>query len=143
MNTTSSILEHKSNCVFTPEAIRCLLQIIAETSCSIVISSSWREPDQCKILPEVFALNGLAQAVTQMIGVTPSFPLWVGTTREDEVDCWLAEHQQIGPYAILDDIPCAGDHSARWVQTSMEIGLTRTECQKVISLLLGRGSRNT
>ncbi len=135
MNSTGSILQHKSNRIFTPEAIRCLRQIIAKTTCSIVISSSWREPEQWLIVPEVFTRNGLGQVLDLIIGTTPIFPSSIGATREDEVDYWLAAHRHSGPYAILDDIPCSGDHSTHWVQTSTETGLTGLECERTIKLL--------
>jgi hypothetical protein len=138
MNTTDSILRHQSNRIFTPESIRCLEKIVAETGCKIVISSTWREEEQWRILPEVFTRNGLAAALEQIIDRTPILPAEDGPTREDEIDCWLAESNYQGLYAILDDIPFDGEHAGRLVQTSTDDGLTENECRRAIDLLLGR-----
>ncbi len=136
MNTTDSILRHQSNHIFTPESIRCLEKIVAETGCKIVISSTWREEDQWKILPQVFTDNGLALMLDQIIDRTPILPAEDGATREDEIDCWLAEKNYVGSYAILDDIPFDGEHAGRLARTSTDTGLTAAECSRVINLLL-------
>lgn len=135
MNTTDSILRHRSNRVFTTEAVRCLRRIVTQTDCSIVVSSSWREPDQFKILPEVFRCNGLPDVLRCIIGTTPILPKEDGVTREDEIDCWLATEGHLGAYAILDDTAPSGTHRAHWVRTSIEIGLTEAECKVAIGFL--------
>jgi hypothetical protein len=135
MNTTDSILKHKSNRVFTGESISCLRTIVAQTGCSIVISSTWREDQQWKILPGVFSRNGLSAVLARIIDRTPVLPPGDGPTREDEIDCWLCANGYDGPYAILDDISFAGEHACRLVQTTTEKGLTRHECERVLAML--------
>lgn len=136
MNTTDSILRNKSNRIFTPESVTCLQKIVAETDCKVVISSTWREEEQWKILPQVFTDNGLASVLGRIIGRTPILPAEDGPTREDEIDCWLARGNYTGPYAILDDIPFDGEHAGRLARTSTDTGLTAAECSRVIDLLL-------
>jgi hypothetical protein len=136
MNTTDSIVRNKSNRIFTPESVRCLQKIVTETGCKIVISSTWREEDQWKILPQVFTDNGLASVLDRIIDRTPILPAEDGPTREDEIDCWLAAQDYAGPYAILDDIPFDGEHACRLVRTSTDTGLTATECRRAIDILL-------
>jgi hypothetical protein len=142
MNTTNSILRHKSNRVFTDESICCLQTIVAETGCSIVISSTWREDQQWKILPGVFSRNGLSGVLARIIDRTPILAPVDGPTREDEIDCWLSTNSYVGPYAILDDIAFTDEHVCRLVQTSTEKGLTKHECERVLAML-GRDWRSS
>lgn len=138
MNTTDSILRYKSNRVFTPESVQCLKKVIAKTACNIVISSTWREPKQWKILPEVFTENGLASALDRIIDRTPILPPDDHPTREDEIDYWLESNKFAGLYAVLDDIPFESEHADRLVRTSTDTGFTKAECIQVLELLLGR-----
>lgn len=140
MNTRGSIMEHKSNRVFTPKATQCLGRIAAETGCSLVISSTWREEGQRQLLPGAFRDNGLEDLVARIIGTTPILDLADNPTREDEIDCWLFENEYCGRFAILDDEAMEGELASRLVQTDPETGLTEKECEAVIALL---GRRQT
>lgn len=83
---------------FDPDAIGYLNDIIAVTNAKIVISSSWRfDKNIIKILKNVGVCGDI-------IGVTPSLEHIYGSLcRGKEIDAYLAKHNNIKNYVILDD----------------------------------------
>ena len=135
MNTTGSCSLHKSNEVFTPEAVRSLKRIVAETDCRIVISSTWRI-DKWDRLKPVLCANGLDGAADRIIGKTKVFDAAENSTREDEVDAWLFDNKCHARLAALDDDPFLHELRRWQVLTTAEHGLTGELADRAITLLL-------
>ena len=135
MNTTGSCSLHKSNEVFTPEAVRSLKRIVAETDCRIVISSTWRIEKWDRLRP-VLCANGLDGAADRIIGKTKVFDAAENSTREDEVDAWLFDNKYHARLAALDDDPFLHELRRWQVLTTAEHGLTEELADRAITLLL-------
>ena len=142
LNTISTMIKHRSNAVFTPEAIESLEWIVSATDCSVVISSSWRK-DQMKKLADALDFNGLGVVSSRIIGMTPLIDSVNAPSREDEVDCWIHQNDFRGRFAILDDEPFTGMLKPWQVLTLQETGLTRQLAKKAIRLLLHGQDNNS
>lgn len=135
LNTTASLLKNKSNSVFVAEAVEELGQIVAQTGCDVVISSTWRE-DQADRLLDALDLHGLQNVCVRIIGMTPVFSSSDLPCREDEIDAWLHQEAFCGRIAVIDDEPICGD-LCRWaIQVSPDHGLTRHLAERAVNLLM-------
>ena len=119
---------------FTARSISGLQEIVASTTCDVVVSSTWRE-DSMDLLNQVLEFQGLGIAASRIIGVTPLLDLADKPTREDEIDCWLSNQQFKGRMAILDDEILEGDLRPWQVLANQETGLTPLLADKAIQLL--------
>lgn len=134
MNTTRTINRHRTNEVFSAEAVKSLLRIVCATNCRIVISSSWRS-DRMDRIGTLLAEHGLAVAAVRIIGATPILDPTDLPTREDEIECWLKQNKYSGHFAIIDDEPILGPLRPWAVQTSEATGLTSALANQAIELL--------
>jgi hypothetical protein len=137
LNTPTSCSRHRSNEVFLPTTVAALLRILQQTACEVVISSSWRMEDQRHRIVPVFEKNGLAALLPHIVGHTPIFGTLEGTTREDEIEAWLAENQPGAQFAILDDDvnEFRGDLRSHLIHINDQVGLSATDAAKCIEML--------
>lgn len=85
--------------VVDPAACRLVQQIIADTGCKVVLSSTWRlYPDSREVV---------RKEVCEFIDVTPNMQStsqhYGITARGVEIKDWLDRHPEVERYAILDD----------------------------------------
>lgn len=124
------------------DAIKRLQDVVEETGCRVVLSSTWRKlkrhvdhlrcnggfpnahEDWCTVELPVDIHHGLIVATHQ---------------RGEEIAEWLSRHPEVTRYAIVDDdgdmLP---DQRPFFVQTSFEHGLLDGHAKRLISILLGR-----
>lgn len=143
LNTPASCSIHRSNESFLPTAVAALLKIQTETGCEVVISSSWRMEDQHRQIAPAFEKNGLGAILPHIVGSTPALSVVEGATREDEIEAWLMEHQQLGSFAILDDdrSEFRGELRSRLVLVDDNVGLTAADADKCIQMLRSKKLR--
>ncbi len=111
-----------------------LRDIVTQTGCEIVISSTWRE-DNMDALNRAWEIHGLEIVKSRIIGATELLDRADIPSREDEIDKWLSDHQFKGRMAILDDEVIGGDLRNWQVLTFQETGLTHRLAQQAIQLL--------
>ena len=80
-------LWHKTD----PDAVKLVRDIIDQTGCKVVLSSSWRLAKESR--------DVVRRDVCEFIDVTPS----LRGKRGYEVKRWLDDHPEVTNYAILDD----------------------------------------
>lgn len=116
------------DCDLDPIAIQHLNGITRETGAKIVISSTWREFDDC--IP-VLRRNGLKATI---IGKTPVL-LRAGATRGEEIDAWSGwEDYKLDNYLILDDdSDMLEKQKDDFIQTSRTEGLNEEVMNKAIN----------
>ena len=112
------------------EAALCQLRrIINETDAKIVVSSSWRlvktDYDDLKRWLKMFGMEVYSE--------TP----YKGGIREDDIEAWLEEHDDVEQYVILDDEDDMGQLYGHLVQTNFFEGLTKEDADQCIELLKG------
>jgi hypothetical protein len=105
----------------------------------IVISSTWRE---------LFDLEWLKSKL-QSYGVDSSrvidkTPVCYGGERGREIGMWLAEHQEITKYAIIDDnhIGNGYEEEGKVIKTTWDTGMTLEHVYKTIKVLGGKKNLN-
>jgi len=98
-------------------------QIVAQTRCKVVLSSSWRlyKPD----------LEHVGRYL-KLYDVTPD--LHGKTDRGCEINAWLDKHPKVTNYAILDD-NSDFHKDQRLFKTSWETGITKEVADAVIKHL--------
>ena len=122
---------------FLPEAVHQLNRILSLGDVGIVVSSSWRL-DAANDLPAILEANGVADARRLYVGQTPDLSsqaglLWIGATRGQEIEAWLARHNFTGVSAILDDDRDAVVAGSRHFQTDPRQGLMAEIADAVIA----------
>lgn len=109
-----------------PELVKLVRQIIKETNCRVVLSSTWR------LYPE--ARNVVRQKVCYFIDVTKDLQAGAKrgvVDRGYEVQEWLDRHDTVTQYAILDDD--ADFMPEQWLfKTTFDQGLTPDIAEAVI-----------
>ncbi len=140
VNTDALLAGRKldGNVRFAPECVRALNAITEATGAALVISSNWRRFN--KDMFAILAENGVRG---QIIGQTPD----LGTVRRSgvvvtvdrgrEILAWLSLHRP-ERFIILDDEDDMGDLLPRLVQTDYSTGLTESDAQRAIGLLLSQ-----
>lgn len=111
-----------------PKAVAHLNRICSATGCTVVLSSSWRLAWTLRATEMWLRLAGYTGPL--FAGATPNLG-----HRGQEITAYLAEHPA-DVYVCLDDDPDRDWHEGRWVVTKYTHGLTETEAQRVIDLLL-------
>lgn len=127
MTFSSNRLDH-----LDPQACRLLNDVLEQTSCGLILSSSWRyicTPSQVQTL-----LHKRGCAKAQFYGHTPRLGDQ-DDRRGKEIAKWLEVTQWQGTFAIVDDGDDMGELRPRLVRTKWSTGLTRTEAQALVSLL--------
>ena len=96
-------------------------RIQLQTSCEVVLSSSWRHhPDGVKHVSE---------RIVKLLDVTPDSR----KLRGDEVQMWLDKHPEVTKYAILDDdMDFYAYQAPNYFKTRFEDGLTDEIAEAVI-----------
>lgn len=135
MNTTASCIQHRCGLKFTNQAKTALLEIIRESDCRIIMSSTRRSAGLAA-MQACFVLNGMTNIAARIISATPRFTEFdTDDWREDEIDAWLAEHGVTERFAILDDKPFTGPLRRRLVLTDADLGLLPAMAPRVTALL--------
>lgn len=132
LSTSTTMLSNPGSICFAPEAVAALEQIVKETDCHIVITSTRRRSGLDSIR-QLFSSNGATVASTRIIDSTP---LVVESDtdefRADEILLWMDENRFSGSFAILDDGAVSG---LPVIVTSHDRGLTARDAAKTISRL--------
>lgn len=118
-----------------PEAMALFDQIVEETDCKVVLSSTWRLSRYWKERLEAQGLN-----TNSIIDRTERLPRPVNTgieycERGKEVKAWLEKHPEVKVYAILDDDADFLPEQPLF-KTTWEEGLTKEITSKVIEHLI-------
>jgi len=119
---------------FAPWCVDELKHIVNFTDCYIVVISTWRAYLDVFHFWKERRLPGIVLGATP-VGIDDKGP---EITRGLEVKIWCEKHGTPEKFAILDD----NDEftgvfgGEQYVQTNPKFGLTRTETEKVINLLL-------
>jgi len=125
------IRTYRDDILYEP-ALERLKRIVDETNANIVVSSSWRQiPTAYKHLQEWLEMYGMKVA-----DITP----YVGGCRGDDITAWFNRNPGEWSYVILDDEDDMDGHMDHLVQTDFDVGLIDEDCERAISLLLGRMS---
>lgn len=99
-------------------------RIQLQTSCEVVLSSSWRHH------PE--GVENVSKRVVELLGATP----FLSGCRGDEIKAWLEEHPEVEKYAILDDdSDMLVEQAPNFFKTTFEEGLTDEIAEAVIEHL--------
>lgn len=99
-------------------------RIQLQTSCAVVLSSSWRyHPDGVK---------NVSERVIELLDTTPL----INGSRGEEIQKWLDAHPGVERYAILDDdTDMLDEQLPNFFKTTFETGLTDEIAEKVIKHL--------
>jgi hypothetical protein len=119
-----------------PDAVAVLNEIVRETGCRIVISSTWRRHNSLEAIRRLLARKGF-EFQDSIIDVTPRF----NSIRGAEIGAWLATHS-VWSHAILDDDADMGKQMPHLVKTDWQQGLTLIEAALVINMLNGVPANN-
>lgn len=138
--------------IMNPSCIEHLNTIVQQTSCEIVISSSWRKTFTVKELQDIFEENGFKYP-EKIIGVTGVFYEWIKpgvhlpSVRGLEVKVWLDLNVRKTPtgfnnnqytYCILDDdSDMLYEQRNSFIKTTNQEGLTLEKAREVIKILNG------
>jgi len=99
---------------FDDVAIALIRRVCIDTSCEIVLSSSWRIDHTC--VQAAYALD---------LPIIDSTPILNNTARGFEINAWLSYNPKVECYAIVDDIDAMLDFQKPFfVQTDANVGLT-------------------
>lgn len=114
------IVEKPTNRIINQKFVERLNDIIEETGCKIVLSSTWRKfPDDVEWLKEFFPIYD----------TTPN----LNSPRGEEIRYWLKEYgKDVVKYCIVDDDGDMLDDQLRhFVQTTFDDGLTETLAYRI------------
>ena len=118
-------------CVFDPNCIMALNEIVKKTGASIVVSSTWKDfmtMEQLMKMWEDRCLPG------EVVDVTPS----IIHHRGDEIDAWLKEYGKPCQYVIIDDLPFSEfnlHHQSHFIMTNGFDGLNDDLAERAIRIL--------
>ena len=114
-----------------PAAVQLLNRIVRETSCKIVISSSWRVLTPFRSLGMVLACRGFEFA-SHIIGQTPRHGF---DNRGMEIQAWLHTRFDVERFVIVDDDSDMAHLMPQLVQTSWQSGMDGIHALEIISRL--------
>lgn len=128
-----------------PVNVRRLNRLLRRTGAKVVISSSWRHVRDISQLRAILRVRGLRGTVidkTPEWVTRPGGSIVVGTygERGDEIRAWLDGAQgqcfdRVESFVVLDDDSDMTAVRERFVQTSMETGLTDQDVERAIAIL--------
>jgi hypothetical protein len=137
-------MDHAGSCDIKRECVLRLNRILRETGAVIVVSSAWRY----MVHGEAMTLQGFAYMMRthgllsgRIHGLTCTDELIAH--RGDQIAAWLAEHDGVESYVVLDDDDgfsvsrCQGRHAHPFVRTDGAIGLTDADADRAIAILTG------
>ena len=137
--------KHKQKFFFDPACLYYLREIVKETGCKIVISSTWRLGATIEEMKSWFECPEIKDAI---IDKTPIFhpdthPLLVDRRgrlqRGEEIKAWLDAHPEATHYAILDDDSDMDVVMDGFFKTCSYDGLKKDVAYKVIFHLKNEG----
>ena len=112
-----------------------LNQLIEATQAKVVISSSWRYFISCE---DIDRFLRECDFIGEIIGQTPvsKFTDYNKYRRDEEIKKWLAEHEEIDAYVVLDDQPEILTEVDKYlVRTYYDEGLTTYHIKAAIEIL--------
>ncbi len=114
-----------------PKAVELLNQIVLQTSCKVVVSSTWRILKTKEQLIQILKSYGF---VGDVIGVTPQLyvPL---NERGHEIQLWLDHHLEVSQFSIVDDDSDMAHLLPKLVKTKFQTGLQQEHATKIIEML--------
>lgn len=117
------------------ELVPRLNDIVEQSDCKIVISSSWRISAEFLYFGGWLVHRGFKYP-DAIIDRTPSLPM-LDNSRGEEIKAWLVKHPEVTHYAILDDdvIDIMPVHPYNVVETNGKEGLTDEKVKEAINLL--------
>lgn len=114
-----------------PDAVARLNDILRQTHCKIVLSSSWRCMEPITMVDRALKMRGLK---TTLLGATPS----IGNPRGGEIQAWL---DIAGPgverFVILDDSDDMVHLAPKLVLTTFSHGLQDEHVERAVKILSG------
>lgn len=131
---------------FDPKAVANLANILTDTGAEIVISSSWKSIGLANLV-ELWENRGLPGKIIDITPNTISDEFLLNANLDDmellpikgvEIKEWLTNHgRQVSHYAIIDDESgMLLEQQPHFVRTNPQFGITRTDSQKVINILM-------
>ena len=109
--------------------LRRLENVVEETNCHLVLSSSWRKYD------DAFAHLNRVLRYRQMI-IISSTPVIHSASRGTEIAVWLNTHRAVERYAIVDDdSDMLHEQLPNFFQTDPDHGLSDTIAYRIIQHL--------
>lgn len=121
--------------------IKRLKRIVDTTNAKVVLSSDWRYDRDCdEFNGDYLELKDkLFEYDIEFYGFTPVCPRnsrgFPYASRGFEIKQYLAEHEEVDEFVILDDRCDMEPHLNRLVRTSFETGLTEEDVDEAIELL--------
>ena len=124
------------NLVLDSDAIRCLKEIVDKTGAEIILSSTWRYPDEDDsfVSKENF-IRQLGLSGMTLSGETPQLPEY---DRAAEILAYLNEHPEVTHFVIIDDDIDLMKHEElrkHLLHTNYRIGLVKSEIDEAINIL--------
>ena len=136
-------------CLFDPNTVDHLEEIVVKTGAVIVISSSWKDMG----LSELQKMWKDRNLPGKVIDITPNYMsdemLLNADLNDIDLDCldirgyeingWLTLHgKDVSHYVIIDDMDdILTEQRSHFIQTDPEVGITKDDVEKAISLLNG------
>ena len=121
--------------------VEILNRILEQTDAAIVLSSSWRKPNNEREKKFLLEKGGIHDIKRRYLGDTPILQPQhlseVDAPREDEIAAWIKEHDFQGRFAIVDDLPDMGPLTKHFFRTSDVTGLTDEVADRMIARLNG------
>ena len=115
------------NAVNDVQAVQWVSEFCEKYGYDIVVTSTWRTHDNYKEC----LLNGGLRAGIKILGKTPWFP---ELCREDEIQAWMNEHNDVENYLIFDDESNMEQHLSRLIPCKTSIGFRMEEFEKAAEL---------
>lgn len=126
-----------NNMYFDTVCMENLQRLVKSTGAELVLSSTWRLPDERTYSMQHMAnlKRRLAAYGLSLSGETPSGHFY----RHDEINAWLEAHPEVTGYVILDDVNdgFVEENYRRLVLTDEIVGLTAEDVEKAIKILEG------
>ena len=130
---------------FDPNSVANLKRIVEDTGAEIVISSSWK----CMGLSQMEDMWRDRNLPGRIIGITPNSvsdemllnadidSIELFHIRGMEIKEWLAKHgKRVSNYVIIDDMDnMLPEQQSHFVQTNPEIGITKDDVERSITIL--------
>jgi len=112
-----------------PALVALVRRIIAETKCSVVLSSTWRLYPEARAVVKRDVCHFIDCTIDMQAGAKRNY-----VDRGHEVQEWLDRHPEVTQYAILDDD--ADFLPNQWLfKTTFDLGITEEIAQAVIDHL--------
>jgi hypothetical protein len=137
LNTESSLVKGIHIC---PDKVVLLYEVVKETDCKVVISSSWRLLYTLTEIKEILYLSGFRDRYV-IIDHTPFIHEFGKKfdrkfSRGFEIARWIGSRHEVYNYVILDDIDeFLPYQKSRFVHIDSELGLTENNLENIKKVL--------